>query len=142
MTTLLEPLKIQVTGGQYEGSKIGYQYNQKEFPVRILSRPFRGTGYGIDYMSGEAQTNSRMLGHFNSGSYVENYLKDTVTKLQPCEKYDSITVKVRSEYYNNAFSHRSGEDVRYVFVIPQGTKALYSSFFNMVASGNASAGNI
>jgi len=140
--TLLEPLKIQVTGGQYEGSKIGYNYNQKEFPVRIISRPFRGTGYGVDYMDNEAQTKARMLGTYNTGGYVENYLKDTVTKLQPCEKYDTITVKVRNTEYNNAFSHRSAEDVRYVFVIPQGTKGLYEDFFNMVGSGNPSAGVI
>ena len=140
--TLLEPLKIQVTGGQYEGSKIGYNYNQKEFPVRIISRPFRGTGYGVDYMDNEAQTKARMLGTYNTGGYVENYLKDTVTKLQPCEKYDTITVKVRNTEYNNAFSHRSAEDVRYVFVIPQGTKGLYEGFFNMVGSGNPSAGVI
>jgi len=138
--TLLEPLKIQVTGGQYEGSKIGYNYNQKEFPVRIMSRPFRGTGYGVDYMDSEAQTKARMLGTFNTGGYVENYLKDTVTKLQPCDKYDTITVKVRSTEYNNAFSHRSAEDIRYVFVIPQGTKGLYEAFFNMVGSSSPSAG--
>lgn len=140
--TLLEPLKIQVTGGQYEGNKIGYNYNQKEFPVRIISRPFRGTGYGVDYMDNEAQTKARMLGTYNTGGYVENYLKDTVTKLQPCEKYDTITVKVRNTEYNNAFSHRSAEDVRYVFVIPQGTKGLYQAFFNMVGSGSPSAGVI
>lgn len=140
--TIVEPMEIQVSGGELTGSKIGYSYNENSFPVRRLGRAFRGSGYGIDYMCAEKETQARMLGLYNGGGYVEAMFKDMVTKLQPCEKYDTITLKVKGSQFNNAFSHTSDEYVRYVFVIPQGTKGLYASFFNAVAAANPDAGNI
>jgi hypothetical protein len=142
LQTIVEPMEVQVSGGEIEGTQMGYGYNKNAFPVRRLGRAFRGSGFGIDYMYCEQETYARMLGLSIGNGYVENYLKDMVCKLQPCEKYDAITLKVRGAMYNNGFSHKSYEEVRYVFVIPQGTKALYTDFFNSIAAGNADAGNI
>ena len=142
LQTMVEPLEVQVTGGQLEGTKVGYSYNKNEFPVKRFGRAFRGSGYGVDYMCPENVGLARKLGLSTGNGYVENHLKDMVSKLEPCEQYDAITLHVKRSDFSNSFSNKVNDEERYIFVIPQGTDGLFRPFFNSVAAGSKVAGTI
>lgn len=135
-------IKIQVSGGELLGTKIGYPYNLKPFDVTHVTRPFDGTGWGEDYMDAEKQTYDRYLSYLAGDNYAQRWFKNTTTKLEPCVQYDTFSVKLRSNKSSQSFSQRKEETFRYIFVVPKGSYNTFNEFFSFVTAGNPAANSL
>lgn len=141
--TINSQIEIQVSGGEHIGDRIGYTNRStlKEgiFPVTRVSRAYNGSGWGHEYMQQEKMSYDYMLGVVSGDSVEERYFKNMRSKLEPCGQYDAITVKIKNSALSQGFSQTKTEYIRYIFIIPQGTKHIFDNFFNDVASGNPNA---
>lgn len=119
-------VKIQVSGGEAPSVlQEGYQYVTTPFRVTRHERDFDGTGWGINYKNQERASAEYFAGISPRMSYAEGYLSGFETKLEPCLQYDKFTVKLRRNNYAGTASRRAAEEIRYVFLIPQGAQCLY-----------------
>jgi len=122
-------VKIQVSGGEAPSVlQEGYQYVTTPFRVTRHERDFDGTGWGINYVKQEKASAEYFAGISPRLSYAEGYLSGFETKLEPCVQYDKFTVKLRRNNYAGTASRRMAEEIRYVFLIPQGAQCLYQDF--------------
>tara|TARA_R100000455_G_C6271541_1_gene127814 strand:- start:266 stop:2638 length:2373 start_codon:yes stop_codon:yes gene_type:complete len=122
-------VKIQVSGGEAPSvMQEGYQYVTTPFRVTRHERDFDGTGWGINYKNQERASAEYFAGISPRLSYAEGYLSGFETKLEPCLQYDKFTVKLRRNNYAGTASRRMAEEIRYVFLIPQGAQCLYQDF--------------
>lgn len=141
--TLKAQIEINVSGGELLGDKIGYPYKTDgSFPVTRARRAFDGTGWGKDYLDQERISYDYFLGVKAGATQAERWLKNTSSKLDTCTQYDTITVKVSRTIPSQGFSQTLTENIRYIFVIPQGSAQTYKDFFNKVASGNVDVVNL
>lgn len=141
--TIKSQIEIQVSGGELLGTKIGYKYKTgARFPVTRVSRAFNGTGWGKDYWTQEKEAYDYGLDIVSDDSSEERFFKGTQSKLETCKQYDTITVKIKNTALSQAFSQTKTEYIRYIFVIPTGTKHIFDGFFNTVASGNLESGGV
>ena len=131
-------LEINVSGGaDYGGTLIGYNKNTKgEWAVTRIGRAFDGTGWGEDLISLERISNHRETANFSGGSYVEDMYKGIETSLSPCLQYDTITINARKINLDSWVSGQTGGEYSYTFIVEQGSLSLYTSFFNLLTSGN------
>ncbi len=122
-------VKIQVSGGEAPSVlQEGYQYVTTPFRVTRHERDFDGTGWGINYKNQERASAEYFAGISPRMSYAEGYLSGFETKLEPCLQYDKFTVKLRRNNYAGTASRRMAEEIRYVFLIPQGAQCAYKDF--------------
>lgn len=122
-------VKIQVSGGEAPSVLMeGYQFVTTPFKVTRHERDFDGTGWGINYMKQEKASQEYFAGISPRRSYAEGYLSGFETKLEPCVQYDKFTVKLKRNPYAGTASRRMGEEIRYVFLIPQGAGCSYGDF--------------
>jgi hypothetical protein len=122
-------VKIQVSGGEAPSVlQEGYQYVTTPFRVTRHERDFDGTSWGINYVKQEKASAEYFAGISPRLSYAEGYLSGFETKLEPCVQYDKFTVKLRRNNYAGTASRRMAEEIRYVFLIPQGAQCLYQDF--------------
>ena len=119
-------VKIQVSGGEAPSVLMeGYEFVTTPFRVTRHERDFDGTSWGINYMKQEKASAEYFAGISPRRSYAEGYLSGFETKLEPCVQYDKFTVKLKRNPYAGTASRRMGEEIRYVFLIPQGGSCLY-----------------
>jgi len=122
-------VKIQVSGGEAPSVlQEGYQYVTTPFRVTRHERDFDGTSWGINYVKQEKASAEYFAGISPRMSYAEGYLSGFETKLEPCLQYDKFTVKLRRNNYAGTASRRMAEEIRYVFLIPQGAQCAYQDF--------------
>ncbi len=122
-------VKIQVSGGEAPSVlQEGYQYVTTPFRVTRHERDFDGTSWGINYVKQEKASAEYFAGISPRMSYAEGYLSGFETKLEPCLQYDKFTVKLRRNNYAGTASRRMAEEIRYVFLIPQGAQCAYQGF--------------
>jgi hypothetical protein len=122
-------VKIQVSGGEAPSVLMeGYQFVTTPFKVTRHERDFDGTGWGVNYMKQEKASQEYFAGISPRRSYAEGYLSGFETKLEPCVQYDKFTVKLKRNPYAGTASRRMGEEIRYVFLIPQGAGCSYGDF--------------
>ena len=120
-------VKIQVSGGEAPSvMQEGYQYVTTPFRVTRHERDFDGTGWGINYKNQERASAEYFAGISPRMSYAEGYLSGFETKLEPCLQYDKFTVKLKRNNYAGTASRRMGEEIRYVFLIPNGSGCSYT----------------
>ena len=119
-------VKIQVSGGEAPSVlQEGFEYVTTPFTVTRHERDFDGTSWGINYVKQEKASAEYFAGISPRLSYAEGYLSGFETKLEPCVQYDKFTVKLKRNPYAGTASRRMGEEIRYVFLIPQGGSCLY-----------------
>jgi hypothetical protein len=136
-------VEIEVSGGALEGTMIGYNYNEAgEFKKTRRSRAFDGTGWGKNYWYDELCSYEYFLGDSISNNTEERWFKNALSKLEPCMQYDAVTLGVKREFFAQGFNAKTEENFRVNFIIPKGSKDLYTDFFNSVAAGNLDAGSI
>jgi hypothetical protein len=136
-------VEIQVSGGWLLGTKIGYKYNTAgEFAQTRVSRAFDGTGWGRDYLHAEQLTAEYATSILGTKDEAEKWFKNIQSKLEPCAQYDTISLKLNRTVSAQGFSKEISEKFRHIFVIPRGSKYLYESFFNLIASANNNVSNI
>lgn len=136
-------VEIEVSGGALEGTLIGYNYNENgEFAKTRRSRAFDGSGWGKNYWYDELCSYEYFLGDSVSNNTEERWFKNMSSKLEPCMQYDSINLSLKRSFFSQGFNGKAEENFRINFVIPKGSKDLYTDFFNMVAAGNVDAGSI
>lgn len=144
IATRVGQIRIEVSGGeQPEGTPVGYRYyTGNPYAVTHVQRPFDGTGWGFQYIQTEKESYRRLVGIPSGGNYAEQWFKGMTSKLEPCEQYDTISIKVENEKHLGGFSSATKAQHRYIFVIPKGTANTFKPFFNMVSAGNPSIGSI
>jgi hypothetical protein len=144
IATRVGQVKIEVSGGETPlYLPVGYRnYTGEPFAVTHAQRPFDGTGWGFEYITAEKEAYKRLVGVPSGNSYAEQWFKGTTSKLEPCEQYDTISVKVKANKHISSFANVTSAEHRYIYIVPKGTKPVFQSFFNMVAAGNPNAGSI
>lgn len=124
-------VRIQVSGGEAPTNLLeGYKFVTEPFKVTRDAREFGGTGWGCNLMRAEKEESEYFLGIPHTRDYAEGYMTGFETKLEPCSQYDFITLKVKNPHYSGTPSRIADEDIRYVFIIEQGSVCSYASLFN------------
>lgn len=135
--TINGQIRVEISGGELLGHKIGYKYNTDQpWPKKRVSRAFDGTGWGHEFHCAEKESYDRFLAVNQGMDRAEEWFKGTTTKLDTCTQYDTVTVKIRRNTSSQGFSKKLDEFVRYIFILPPGSRELYESFFNTVAGAN------
>jgi hypothetical protein len=123
-------VQIEVSGGEAPANQlIGYNFVSSPFTVTDDVRPFNGTGWGVNFINMERISHVRNLG-ISSCNYAESVLQGLETRLQPCKQYDTATVLIRGRRYSGAMGEETEKDIRYMFVMEQGTIQRYAALFN------------
>lgn len=142
VATIIGQTEIQVSGGIAENHIIGYKSHKKAYEFTRDSRAFNGAGWGCAFSNEEEKSLDYFLNQLPSESYTERVFKGTKTVLDPCGKYEVITLKIKREILSQGFSRAVEEFFRYKFIIPQGSFQMFKPFFNMVSAGNTEINNI
>lgn len=131
VAAITDQLEVQVSGGEVLGHKIGYEYyTDGEFPVTRVSRAFNGTSFGHEYWEQEKMSYEYFTGLIAGQNNAERFLKNMESKLDPCEQYDTATVKVKRTVPAGGFSSRTDTWIRYIFVFPSKVRNLVEDYFH------------